>query len=305
MNKKGLYLVIVLIVIALGISISYFLINGKEKGNEIITYSKQIDEVVDNLPEYSKYFINSEDELTNFYKIYSSKLNIKKDYLNENFIFIETRTESGNTTVSLDSISFENGKISLNIKESKPSFSTDDLKFWYFVAIIPKEKLVNYSIEGWALPSEVLKSLNDPKPIDLDSYTFNLDNENKYEVITDMRYKTMLNDGGSHTNVYYQIDFEHDIAIKISEKNHRRIGETPSTTTTVLYKKKINHELSLELFNYLKEITSKEDKNETNNYSPFVIKSLNLEKDIYNEDTIKTLNEKLKKVDVYSNHTID
>lgn len=37
---------------------------------------------------------------------------------------------------------------------------------------------------------------------------FRLDNANKYLVITNTRFATMRNDGGSHENIYYGIDLE-------------------------------------------------------------------------------------------------
>ena len=37
---------------------------------------------------------------------------------------------------------------------------------------------------------------------------FRLDNPNKYLVITNTRFETMRNDGGSHENIYYGIDLE-------------------------------------------------------------------------------------------------
>ena len=37
---------------------------------------------------------------------------------------------------------------------------------------------------------------------------FRLDNPNKYLVITNTRFATMRNDGGSHENIYYGIDLE-------------------------------------------------------------------------------------------------
>ena len=37
---------------------------------------------------------------------------------------------------------------------------------------------------------------------------FRLDNANKYLVITNTRFTTMRNDGGSHENIYYGVDLE-------------------------------------------------------------------------------------------------
>ena len=46
---------------------------------------------------------------------------------------------------------------------------------------------------------------------------FALDSENKYIVTTDTKYKTVRDDGGSHTNIYYQIDLDNNSVIKCED----------------------------------------------------------------------------------------
>ena len=45
----------------------------------------------------------------------------------------------------------------------------------------------------------------------------NINEITKYRLITDMRQTTMLNDGGSHTNQYYDIDFENMNVVKYED----------------------------------------------------------------------------------------
>ena len=47
---------------------------------------------------------------------------------------------------------------------------------------------------------------------------YNIDEQVKYLLITDMFSTTMLNDGGSHTNQYYEINFRNMNVIKYEDK---------------------------------------------------------------------------------------
>ena len=135
------------------------------------------------------------------------------------------------------------------------------------------------------------------KSIDPNNYNFKLDSKNKYIVTTDYRWLTMMNDGGSNTNIYYQIDLDNNIVSQISEVYKANLSGTSNKTKNVSYTKKINNSISQEIKSLLNEVLSSEDKNEPKNYNSFVIETLNVEKDIYNTNTIKSLKELLKKID--------
>lgn len=47
---------------------------------------------------------------------------------------------------------------------------------------------------------------------------YNIDEQVKYLLITDMHQNTMLNDGGSHTNQYYEINFKNMSVVKYEDK---------------------------------------------------------------------------------------
>jgi len=128
-------------------------------------------------------------------------------------------------------------------------------------------------------------------------YVFVIDSKNKYTITTDLRWKTMQNDGGSHSSIYYQIDFDNNIIIKVQEDYHANLGGTPSQQKNVIYLKKIDTNIQLEVKSLLYEIITKEDINETLNYNYFTIKSLDVEKNIYNVNTIESINSLLKKID--------
>ena len=128
-------------------------------------------------------------------------------------------------------------------------------------------------------------------------YTFKLDSNKKYEIITDQKYLTMQNDGGSHTNVYYQLDFEEAIVVKKEENYHANLGGTPTTDSKTIYTTLIPADLSEELQKTISDILDKEDEDDGTNYEPYTIKTQNEEKEIYNYDTIDLLKELLDELD--------
>lgn len=117
-----------------------------------------------------------------------------------------------------------------------------------------------------------------------------------YEVITNMRFKTMLNDGGSNTSVYYQIDLKTKKVTKIQEDYQANLGGNGKTSKKTLYAKKISSSLKKEISSSLEKILAKEDI-KGDNYSFYVIKAKNQSKEIYNEKTIKDIENLLNKID--------
>lgn len=128
-------------------------------------------------------------------------------------------------------------------------------------------------------------------------YTFELNSENKYRIETDMQWSTMQNDGGSHTNIYYNIDFGNNVISKISESYQANLGGKSKTTIKEIYNKELNINLQKELKSLLVEVMLKEDVNDTENYHPFIISTLNNEKSVYNLNTIEKINNILKVID--------
>ena len=54
-----------------------------------------------------------------------------------------------------------------------------------------------------------------------------MNSNNKYKIITDLKFKTTLNDGGSYDSVYYQIDLDSKVVVKIEEDCNANLGGTP------------------------------------------------------------------------------
>ncbi len=145
--------------------------------------------------------------------------------------------------------------------------------------------------------SNISTTYKDDGLIDINTYVFELDSKNKYTIATDFRWITMQNDGGSHTNIYYQIDLDNNIVSKIREGFNANLSGSAKTEKNVVYIRKIDNTIHEKLSSLLSEIISKEDINETNNYHPFTVSSLNIEKNIYNIDTIENINNILKIID--------
>lgn len=157
------------------------------------------------------------------------------------------------------------------------------------------------------------ENLNEKQNNILDSIIYNdeslLNKENaeifgKYTIITDMRWITMQNDGGSHNSIYYEIDLDNKTIIKIEEAYHANLGGTPTTEKSIFYTKKMDDSLINETKKLIEEIINKEDINSSNNYHSFTIESSNIKKDIYNFDTIKNINKLLTKFDDYNKELV-
>lgn len=157
--------------------------------------------------------------------------------------------------------------------------------------------ILSIIIIGVIIGQAILKSEHNNSKIDLENYTFKLDNELKYKVQTDLKYMTMLNDGGSHINEYYEIDLINNVVSKKRENYSANIGDTPSMNTKIIYTKKIQENISKEIKYIMQNLINKNDINDSKNYHSFSIKTNSIDKIIYNKESINTIKELLKKID--------
>ena len=128
---------------------------------------------------------------------------------------------------------------------------------------------------------------------------FKLDSENKYKIITEL---ILMNDGGSSSILYYQIDLDNGIVSKV--KNHHGsplISNPPKEYTHVYYVKKINTNIQEEIRLLLNELITNEDIYKPDKYdripNSFSISTLNTEKAIYNKNSINRIKLLLEKID--------
>ena len=156
-NLNIIFLIIALIIIIIiGLFIYKLNKNKQTANNSIIKYELQTHEYFSNKPNINNYFIDSEAELKEFYNIYSNKLNINKNYLKYNSIFIQvSQVGSGSIKKKLSSVTFDNNTVNFIVDTDSPEIGTMDMAFWYLVAIIPNEQLNNLNLSNWSRPSEV------------------------------------------------------------------------------------------------------------------------------------------------------
>ena len=128
-------------------------------------------------------------------------------------------------------------------------------------------------------------------------FKFELDSDNKFEIVTDFRWMTMQNDGGSNTSIYYQIDLDNSIVKKVQKGYKANLAGIPETSKNIIYTKIIDEDIHKEIKELLKVVMIKEDTNEDSNFKFFTISSLNYEKNIYNTETIKSIKILLEKID--------
>lgn len=126
---------------------------------------------------------------------------------------------------------------------------------------------------------------------------FELDSKNKYTIITDLKWMTMQNDGGSHRSVYYQIDLDNNIIRKVQEDYHANLGNSPNVKRSILYIKKIDAAIQNDMKALLNEVLTKEDIIDANHYKCFTILNLNTKKDIFNTETIEDIHTILRRID--------
>lgn len=123
------------------------------------------------------------------------------------------------------------------------------------------------------------------------------ENEEMYTIITDMKWKTMQNDGGSHTSLYYEIDIKNKEVRRIMETYRANMGGQSEINKRIEYSKKIDDELIKETKDILDKYIKQDDNKPEKSFDFYVIKRNNEEKNIYNYETIDKLNALISKYD--------
>ncbi|MCR5573107.1 MAG: hypothetical protein K6F57_05060 [Candidatus Saccharibacteria bacterium] len=150
---------LLILVIAAGAGGLYFIYRKNNTPivyEDVIKYEVQTHEYFPDAPRDNKYHINSQDELNEFYSIYSDELAIDTTYLEQNDILIQVQSEGpGSIQHKLEQVVIQNKKLSFQISTITPEIGTADMAFWYYVAIIPKDKLSNVNLNDWKTPSQI------------------------------------------------------------------------------------------------------------------------------------------------------
>ena len=129
----------------------YKKVESSAPDNQIVKYELQTHEVFSDYPDNSKYHITSPEELNRFYEKYSDVLAINIEYFKHNDIFIQVQSESsGSINHKLESVNLNNNTVNFTISTDRPEIGTDDMVFWYFVAIIPRNQIANLNLSDWS-----------------------------------------------------------------------------------------------------------------------------------------------------------
>ncbi len=114
---------------------------------------------------------------------------------------------------------------------------------------------------------------------------FILDSDSKYILTTNTKILTMQNDGGSHMNNYYQIDFDNNQIIKCQDKYVGFKGY--EYKGKIIYTKKLNEKEKSEIKSLIDEIIAKKDEEQvqsTSNFNYYTISTIDDEEiRIYDE----------------------
>ena len=291
MKKKRIIIItmILVAVLLLGGTTWFFLKSNLEKKEDIIAFEFSSSNNYHN----GDYYIDTEEELNYFYSLYTSELKLPKEELSNHTFFIKVEKGTDKTEKKITEVKTDQNQIEFIVTEKNNETEKEQEITWFLIAIVPNTIANKMDKTNYKKPSEILFQ-TEPE---IKDYTFKLDSNKKYEIITDQKYLTMQNDGGSHTNVYYQLDFEEAIVVKKEENYHANLGGTPTTDSKTIYTTLIPADLSEELQKTISDILDKEDEDDGTNYEPYTIKTQNEEKEIYNYDTIDLLKELLDELD--------
>lgn len=128
--------------------------------NEIIKYEVRTRNAYRVNKEKNKFYIDSEEELNKFHSLFSNEINVDKEYLYNNVVFVQVEeTNSGAIKLKLNNVSINNDVEFVYERDVPEGMTTDDMAYWYLVAIIPKDKLNNVDYASvWIKPSSVTKN---------------------------------------------------------------------------------------------------------------------------------------------------
>lgn len=119
------------------------------------------------------------------------------------------------------------------------------------------------------------------------SSRFTLDSSSKYIVTTDSQFSTLRDDGGSHINVYYQIDLQDNSITKCQDeyvgfKGYKYKGK-------IIYSKILNGNDADTLKELLNDMVIKKDEEKdlhTSNYKYYTLSTIDYEEIIINDSSM-------------------
>ena len=125
----------------------------------------------------------------------------------------------------------------------------------------------------------VINSFN-KKPGVIENYTFELDSNNKYKIITDAQIMTTKSEGASYMDAYYQFDLDNNIVGRVVE-NHPSKASSDQTVKKEEINKKIDDNLKNEVKELIDYIMNTPDTNKDGNYRYYTLEGADYKKTIY------------------------
>jgi len=158
MKKKKIisYTIMTLVAILIVGGVVYLYLTYVDPIKGIKFYERQTHQYYDS-QNYSKahYMIDSKEEFKVFKKRYDDPIKEKMNF-DKDILFIQTiPTRSSSIKMKLKRVGIKDEKLVFRIKTKSPKNQTDDIAFWYFVAVIPKDKLKGIDLSNWQHPSKV------------------------------------------------------------------------------------------------------------------------------------------------------
>lgn len=108
-----------------------------------------------------------------------------------------------------------------------------------------------------------------------------------FKIITDVKFRTLQNDGGSHINIYYLVNLKKNKIVKYEDKYVGLKGY--EYKDKIVYEKYIDDTINTKLQDTILDLTTKKDINKKNNYNYYTIEDGNNEKIIYSDESIEAL----------------
>ena len=135
--------------------------NEEEKeSSEVKTYAIQSHEYYDDLTCF-KYAITSKDELDVFKTKFKEDLSLDDVDFDNNKVFIQLEVESSGSVQKEITDFIIDTNILFVIKTKSSEAVTDDMALWYYVAIVPNDKLEDTNYSAWQNPSDILNKDED------------------------------------------------------------------------------------------------------------------------------------------------
>lgn len=156
MKKKILIIVSIIVAILIVVGVIHLAITYTKPIKTIKFYERQTHQYFDSR-NYSngQYIIESDKEFKVFKKRYDDPIKEKMNF-DKNVLFIKTEpANSSSITKKLKRVGTKDNKLIFTIKTKTPKNVTDDIAFWYYVAVISKDEIQGLDLTDWSKPSRV------------------------------------------------------------------------------------------------------------------------------------------------------